>query len=87
MNKGIAEKSMADLSPTALCVLAALRENREGAGEMDAQGFEWRDCYLDNALAQLAPMSPRSFAGYLGALERAGMYRKQDNVFGHVRLN
>src|SRR5271168_5018569 len=47
------EENMTDLSPTALCVLAALRENREDAVETDSQGHEWRDCFLDDALAQL----------------------------------
>jgi hypothetical protein len=78
---------MGDLSPTALCVLAALRENREDAVETDAQGHEWRDCSLDYALARLAPMSPSSFAGHLAALTKAGLYRKVDSVVGLVRLD
>jgi hypothetical protein len=78
---------MTDLSSTALCVLAALRENREDAVETDAQGHEWRDCFLDDALAQLTRMSPGSFAGHLAALAKAGLYRKVDSAVGLVRLD
>lgn len=61
-------------------VLQALRDHAESD---DGNGF-WT-VYLDNA--KPSGMSPHQFAGYLSALEKAGLYRPVDGyAFGQVRL-
>ena len=62
-------------------VLEALCEAAEG----ESRG-EWRDVYIDNARAKIKDMSPYTFAGYLGALEKAGYYKPIDRyAWGEVR--
>jgi hypothetical protein len=59
-------------------VLEALRANTEG----NTDG--WLMVYLDNA--KPAGMSYHAFAGHLGALEKAGLYRPVDGyAFGEVK--
>ena len=61
-------------------VLASLREH------VESSDGEWREVYLDNA--RPSGMAPRSFAGHLSALERAGLYRPIDNfAWGLVRMS
>lgn len=72
------------LSIEATIILIRLREcgEREFTGH---DGTQWSQVYLDNARPE--GMSARSFAGYLSALERAGLYKSQgDDCFGDVRL-
>jgi hypothetical protein len=79
------EMAMA-LSSKALEVLASLRAHVEGSyveGGSTRPG-KWGSVYLDNARPK--GMSARSFAGYLSALEREGLYRSQgDKCFGDVQ--
>lgn len=70
------------LSAKAAQVLAALRSSTEGSSE-EIKGVVFKSVYLDNA--RPAGMSARSFAGYLSALEEAGLYKSQgDDCFGMV---
>lgn len=76
----------ASLSQKTRDVWFALRQSTEG--DRYAIGEKtFRDVYLDNALAKLSDMTPRSFAGHLSALERAGLYIAYgDDCFGKVAL-
>jgi hypothetical protein len=59
-------------------VLASLRKNAE-----EVDGI-WGIVYLDNA--RVAGVSPHAFAGYLGALEKQGLYRPVDGyAWGEVK--
>lgn len=72
------------LSIEATIILVRLRECSESAFTR-RDGAQWAQVYLDNARPE--GMSARSFAGYLSALERAGMYKSQgDDCFGDVKL-
>jgi DNA-binding transcriptional ArsR family regulator len=72
------------LSPINTAILKDLRESYESTVTED-DGSRWGSVYLDNA--RVEGMSPRSFAGHLSALEKAGLYKSQDdNFFGLVRL-
>jgi hypothetical protein len=63
-------------------VLLSLRSNAEDAASPEG----WRTVYLDNARPR--GMSARSFAGYLSALEREGVYQPIDNfAWGKVQVN
>jgi hypothetical protein len=60
-------------------ILQALRSKVESENE------GWGEVYLDNAMPD--DITPRQWAGYLSALERAGMYRPIDNyAWGSVKL-
>jgi len=73
------------LSPTALKIYEELLANQEGVTSTRQDGSRWASVYLDNARPD--NVTPRQFAGYLRALEGAGLYRSQeDNFFGDVRL-
>lgn len=68
------------LSPRTAAVLAALRAKAEYA-----EG-EWLAVYLDNA--KPSDMSAHAFAGHLGALEKAGLYKPTDGTaWGSVKSN
>ena len=72
------------LSPTATKLLEALRNSGE-AQETDANGDVWDSVYLDNV--RLNGVSSHAFAGYLSALEKAGVYRQLDGeFFGWVKV-
>jgi hypothetical protein len=74
---------MTNLSNQAAEILANLRKSVEST-ETRADG-EWGSVYLDNARPD--GVSNRSFAGYLSALENAGLYESQgDDFFGLVKL-
>ena len=81
----VQSQAPAAFSPKTTQVLEALRMNVEGFTEI-LYGVEWRSVYLDNALARLSAdgITPRAFAGHLGVLEKAGLYRPQDNGYGLV---
>jgi len=69
------------ISPKAQEVLTNLRAHTEGSW-----GDKWHSVYLDNA--RPTGMSPRSFAGYLATLKKAGLYRSQgDDCFGDVLVD
>jgi len=73
------------ISPKAFQVLKALQKHSEGGIREDVSGNKWKDIYLDNARPD--GMSPRSFSGYLSALEAAGLYISYgDDCFGQVRI-
>jgi len=76
-------KQMTKLSAQATEILANLRKSVENT-ETRANG-DWGNVYLDNARPD--GVSNRSFAGYLSALEKAGLYESQgDDFFGIVKL-
>jgi hypothetical protein len=61
-------------------VLAALRSKAEGEA---VDGFKL--VYLDNAKPE--GMSPTAFAGHLGALQKAGLYKVIDEyAWGNVKM-
>lgn len=63
---------------------AVLNSLREKAESNDGNG--WWTVYLDNA--RPSDMAPRSYAGHLSALEKAGYYRPIDNyAFGQVKMD
>lgn len=71
------------LSEGATRVLAALREHVEY--RQIREDREWGGVYLDNAYP--TDLSRRQFAGFLGALERAGLYVScEDDCFGEVLM-
>ena len=73
------------LSPKALEILKALSAHTEGDVREDVSGNKWQYVYLDNARPD--GMSAHSFAGYLSALEAAGLYISYgDDCFGQVRI-
>jgi hypothetical protein len=73
-------------------VLDYLRQSTEGDCTTLPNGERWATVYLDNTLGKLMrefDMKPRSFAGYLGALNKAGLYRSFDDdksAWGEVLL-
>jgi hypothetical protein len=72
------------LSTPALEVFDALQRSAESR-DIHEDGTVWGSVYLDNA--RPAGMSPRSFAGILGRLQKAELYRRQDDrFFGFIRL-
>lgn len=75
---------MENLSTQAKEVLEALRSVSEG-GTWQRGTEVWEAVYLDNA--RPTGMNRYQFAGYLSALETAGLYRSQgDDHFGEVLL-
>lgn len=75
---------MTNLSNEALTVLNALRKSQEGI-TVKADKTVWGMVYLDNARPN--GMTAHSFAGYLSALDRAGLYKTaSDNDFGSVLM-
>lgn len=73
------------LSNEATQVLQALRDTQESV--YTRKDAEWGSVYLDNALARCKGMTRHSFAGYLAALHKAGLYDSQDDgFFGFVKL-
>lgn len=78
--------SITNLSVEATDLLARLRANIESE-ELRADGSRWGDGYLPNARPHT--MSGHQFAGYLSALEAAGLYEKMadaDGFFGLVKF-
>jgi len=73
------------ISEPAARIRETMLETTDSFRETDADGNEWAQIYLDNAIP--TGMSRRSFAGYLRALQRAGLYKTQgDDCFGMVRI-
>ena len=75
---------MTNLSNTALEVLAALRAAAEGCTCEDAEGFVWKDVYLDNV--NVAGVTGRQMSGYISALADAGFYVVNGSYFGRVKM-
>lgn len=72
---------MPELTSKAKEVLEAPCQAAEGVSE-----GEWRNVYLDNALAELPGMSPTTFRRYLSVLSTAGYYKVVDGyAWGDVR--
>lgn len=75
------------MTPKTERVLTALRSHVEGVSTDIGTGAAWGCVYLDNALADLKPMSRRSFAGHLSRLTEAKVYKSLgDDCFGEVLL-
>jgi hypothetical protein len=74
----------ANITTEAAAIYEALLCNTEGGMTKKTDGSQWGTVYLDNAIP--AGMNRHSFAGYLSALERAGLYKSyEDDCFGEVR--
>jgi hypothetical protein len=72
------------LSFQALRMLQYLKDHRDSLTEVDANGNVWAQvCTADITIGGIAKAQN---AGYLSALEKAGLYRKIDKYFGMVRL-
>lgn len=72
------------LSNEATQILNSLRNYGEST-TTEANGDVWTSVYLDNVRPN--NMSANQFAGYLSALQSAGLYRPLDGAyFGEVKL-
>lgn len=68
------------MTPQTKKVLESLRKNNEGIGyETEKDGKRWRTVYLDNA--RIPGIGSHAFASHLGALEKLGLYKPQDDKF------
>lgn len=76
--------SITNLSTAAADLLTRLRANVESEELRHADDSRWGTVYLDNACT--GTMTAHQFAGYLSALEAAGLYEKMDGFFGLVKL-
>lgn len=85
------EELAVNLSPQARQIWNSLSEAAGESKMIDKNGVVWLSVYLDNGRPQ--GMSPRSFAGYLSALTKAGLYYadnagdESDNFFGYCRTD
>ncbi len=71
---------------TSETILQSLRDNVEGCAETQADGSDFKQVYLDNAIPD--GMNRHQFAGHLSSLEKQGLYKSQgDGSFGMVRIN
>jgi hypothetical protein len=65
-------------------MLQYLKDHRDSMTEVDANGYVWAQVYAMDITVR--GIDPSQNAGYLSALEKAGLYRKIDDSFGMVRL-
>ena len=67
-----------NLSNVAVELLASLRSYAE-TEFTESDGSVWHSVYLDNVRPK--ELTNRQFAGYLAALEKAGVYKTYDGEF------
>lgn len=72
------------LSFQALRMYGYLKAHRDGMTEVDTNGYVWAQVYAMDI--NVKGIDKGQNAGYLSALEKAGLYRKIDDSFGMVRL-
>lgn len=73
------------VTETEKMVYYAVREAAEGIIEVDQYGRTWEQVPTSHIILKDCAMNWKQVAGYLSALQRRGLYKRQNRDFGAVR--